>query len=45
MIDECNERRYIETLASEHPPASEVEETNSERNEENSEKRASPALN
>jgi hypothetical protein len=32
-------------LPSEHSPASEMEETNSERNEENSEKNASPAPN
>jgi hypothetical protein len=32
-------------LPTDHSPASEVKEANSERNEENSEKNASPALN
>jgi hypothetical protein len=39
------EEEIVIVLPTKHPPASEVEETNSERNEENYEKRVSPAPN
>jgi hypothetical protein len=42
---DAGRKEIVIFLRSEHLPASEVEETNSKSNEENSEKRASPAPN